>query len=820
MMNDMIWTLIVNTAVFSLLAGALLLVRKLFGRKLSAVLQYALWAVVLIKLVIPFGFESALSPLNWFASAPAAITQPITPGKQASPPIDIETAKTEYKPQTAIPTVQNTAITTSPSAIPSQPVQKPLPWEAWALMAWGAGAIATGGWLLLCRRHLRKRMKHERMDVPGRLIRTFVACKLRLGIRRDIGLCMHAGVQVPAITGLFRPVLMLPGHLENADTAEMEHIFLHELTHYKNGDLFAITILNLLTIAYWFNPVLWLCSRLVRKDMETLCDQKVLAMLDRDRQNGYVRTVLKYAGIPGCENRLQAAMSLNDGRCKMERRIHDMFKKKKTGKGTRVLVIAVAILMLASCAFTACQPTPDEPAVVGKDGDSLNSIIKDTASPTGTPARNEELYSLLGAPAHWKYETEGAGGKLKVVADADITLPGVSKLPAATAKLRDFPQEEINKVVSTIIGDNLTFTETVRFTKEELEQLIIEAKKSVADQAAGVTPGPGVHVIYDQKDVDYYQSLLPNAPFEKDLKIKDLTVEPLKDGERSYRGVSVNTKVDGQNYSIRAGSLLSPDNIRYINITSGSSRANYYAFFGGTYLKKPYGVSLSKEQAGEQAKKIAAKLTNELTLCYVAPTAGSKQDTVRNWGWACVFMREINGCPTAYATEDVGQSMESNVQKPVRYEKMIIIMDDQGVTGFSWENPMTVTKVDNDNVNLLSFEKIAQKGVAQLIQKFSKYGFVTKGTGGTITITRVELGLMRVAKKNSPEYYFIPVWNFFNQEKDAGYLKKPGAAEPTPPPEVDEQGDPSSFVDGYPDAWGSVTINALDGSVIDKDVGY
>lgn len=64
MINDFILTLFINAAVFSILFLFMLLIRKIFSKKISVFLQYMLWLLVVLKLVIPFGFESSFSILD------------------------------------------------------------------------------------------------------------------------------------------------------------------------------------------------------------------------------------------------------------------------------------------------------------------------------------------------------------------------------------------------------------------------------------------------------------------------------------------------------------------------------------------------------------------------------------------------------------------------------------------------------------------------------------------------------------------------------------------------------------------------------------
>ena len=162
---------------------------------------------------------------------------------------------------------------------------------------------------------------------------------------------------------------------------------------------------------------------------------------------------------------------------------------------------------------------------------------------------------------------------------------------------------------------------------------------------------------------------------------------------------------------------------------------------------------------------------------------------------------------------------------------MIIVMDDLGMVSFEWETPMTLDSIDNPDVTLLPFDEISQRAAAQIGQRWAYDAIEAKSNEGkdmsdpgcTAIITKVELGLMRVAKADSDDYYYIPVWNFFTDfEHTDDYWERTGT-EPYSWDDqdyVDEEGNSTIMYDSYPQAWGAVTINALDGSVIDRDKGY
>ena len=83
---------------------------------------------------------------------------------------------------------------------------------------------------------------------------------------------------------------------------------------------------------------------------------------------------------------------------------------------------------------------------------------------------------------------------------------------------------------------------------------------------------------------------------------------------------------------------------------------------------------------------------------------------------------------------------------------------------------MTIKSIDNPDVSLLSFDKISQRATEQIAQSFANAvnedivdGIDWSDPGCTASIKKVKLGLMRVDKTNSNDFYYIPVWKFFRR---------------------------------------------------------
>lgn len=203
----------------------------------------------------------------------------------------------------------------------------------------------------------------------------FSQCKNELCIKKDIRLVLQGVLPVPAIMGIFKPVLVLPDKLmHDKNPARMRHIFTHELMHYKRKDLHTIWCLNILNAVYWFNPLVWLCFKLIHRDMETACDHMVVQSLGNDQRRGYILTILKFTGNQS-NSRIQAAMSLNDGCIRMEKRIKGMYMRKKTKASVRTTILILALLMTFAAFTAGCQPTPEKAAVAGKNDGLLEEKI-------------------------------------------------------------------------------------------------------------------------------------------------------------------------------------------------------------------------------------------------------------------------------------------------------------------------------------------------------------------------------------------------------------------------------------------------------------
>ncbi len=117
----------------------------------------------------------------------------------------------------------------------------------------------------------------------------------RMGIRNMPALLIHDGPIPPMALGLWRRRVVIPAALlYRLEPRELEAVLAHELAHHRRGDLWVNWVQLLLTGAWWFNPVLWLLNRSIRRVREECCDDLVLALREADA-DAYGQTLVHVA---------------------------------------------------------------------------------------------------------------------------------------------------------------------------------------------------------------------------------------------------------------------------------------------------------------------------------------------------------------------------------------------------------------------------------------------------------------------------------------------------------------------------------------------
>lgn len=366
----------VSSAVLAaLLIGAHYLLRG----KISARLQYALWLVLLVRLLLPLSVgKTALSVANLLPEAePAAVIQAepaaVPPAQAARTP---EPAAPAAPVQTPVQPVQRPASTPAQagtdSAEPEKSAQKPaVSVRKIFLLVWASGAALLGLWFLFCN------LRYGRQLRAG-VLRAIAPKEGRPAVR------LTQTALSPCLFGLFTPAIYVTMDCAQ-DEQLLHHCAEHEYTHYLHRDHIWAVLRGVCLALHWFNPLVWWAAALSRTDAELFCDEDTVRRLGEDARADYGRSLIRMT----CRERvdpLSAATTMSGRGGQLRTRIISITKHPKTA-------IPVLILVLLLCA-----------AAVG----CTMTGAKDAAPAQQTPQRTDTTPEELEATADTREEPEAA----------------------------------------------------------------------------------------------------------------------------------------------------------------------------------------------------------------------------------------------------------------------------------------------------------------------------------------------------------------------------------------------------------------------------
>ncbi len=114
--------------------------------------------------------------------------------------------------------------------------------------------------------------------IDGRLNLLLASLQQRLGMRRAIRL-IDAGALGPAVLGVLRPAILLPGAMiTGLSTESVAAILAHELAHIRRHDYLVNLVQMFVEAMLFFNPAVWWVSRQIRQEREACCDQLAVSV--------------------------------------------------------------------------------------------------------------------------------------------------------------------------------------------------------------------------------------------------------------------------------------------------------------------------------------------------------------------------------------------------------------------------------------------------------------------------------------------------------------------------------------------------------------
>lgn len=344
---------LVQVALYSAaITAGILLFRFIFKNRISSKLQYLMWWLLILRLLMPvtpdIGLHFNLQDMLLKQAHQAELPTP-------APVLDVAPA--------SVPSTQSSYESVAPAVqpdtdvAPSQHVNptKSTDWYSIVFVVWLLGAIGFLGWLIFVKLRYYESLQHLMAGGPREVYELYDRCCKELGVK-PLPLWIVNKSMSPGIAFFGEPVLLVPISL-CGDESRLRFALLHELTHKKRGDHYMTLLLNILRAVYWFDPVVHFAFSELRADMESACDSDVLAYIGHEKKRGYLTVILDMFSY---DTEPILGMSQIRSRRMAKRRMKGAFMKNRTSPAFRAITLCIALIMSLCCFTTACQSAPEK----------------------------------------------------------------------------------------------------------------------------------------------------------------------------------------------------------------------------------------------------------------------------------------------------------------------------------------------------------------------------------------------------------------------------------------------------------------------------
>jgi uncharacterized protein (DUF2164 family) len=463
----------------------------------------------------------------------------------------------------------------------------------------------------------------------------------------------------------------------------------------------------------------------------------------------------------------------------------------------KLIPLACIVLLIA-----ACQPTPDKEAVINKGDIDLQEKIQKTAEPFEAAKQTENLEKK------WTYEKDYDSGN-RLIVDAVMYNTDADKLPVLSVAPKLFESGEQQRKITGVFcpdSDAKIYDQGDKATKQQLEQAIMDVRNEIFNVENNLPPYPGAdpipeenkeHYIEGLKDaIAYYEQQLPDAPDESELK------------EASYQ-------LDDKGSSFQSNMIAEMDDaviyIDFVNWDIGSDFWLKSSLFNeqnvGTYARNVLPAFLEDDTEFLKARTKAEQYVAEMGIDYMSVSSVSKGER----SYSFYYTRTYNGLQETYVGGFIGTTTTAVDYGPAIFlwdpEYLYMEIQDGRAVKVEWHNSTEITNVDNENVQTKPWEEIQEIFKTQMDYLLTPEP-ISKGNQSSVFfeetevhINSIELGLTKILMKDSKDdYKLIPTWNFMGHETGALFPAEEGII----------YGAVKCFI----------TINAIDGTIIDRGLMY
>lgn len=503
-------------------------------------------------------------------------------------------------------------------------------------------------------------------------------------------------------------------------------------------------------------------------------------------------------------------------------------------------VICLILAAAASLSLVACQQTPDQAVVKGK---SLDKMIEaaTTASPgtSGVPTTGA-LADRMGVQPTYQTELADKSGKLKIHVNADVSVPGADSVSVERVERAGITQEQVDVLIKDLMkGKDMFSGDAYKMSKSEIQQKIMDVQTAIAAQPSegnSIDKNPkGKSGAMLQAMLSELQKQLETAPDTTQKVPSTGKLEPMEQDIYFEAGEKVHALAQSDagyeslgvyNYEKGAANMVDytreksafTKNMGYFSTKDDIKKTEadgFTPYVSSAEIEQIPDVTITVDDAKAKAEALIADLGLDNMVCYSADKGyGGSYDKTEDQSqytnprksvWYLRYSRHVNNIPVTYTVWDCIKVEEDMQSEPWPYEDMTFAIDDTGIVGFSWRSPYKMAGTVTENSNLLSFNEITNVFNTMSLAVNAWDGLAQGNpnlVGIDITVDHIQFGLTRVTEQDKRDSgLLVPAWDFFGTMT---YISE-------------TDGQTKKFSDGPVPV---LTVNAIDGSIINRSLGY
>ena len=536
--------------------------------------------------------------------------------------------------------------------------------------------------------------------------------------------------------------------------------------------------------------------------------------------------------------------------------------------------ISITLAVIAIVFVAGCQKSPDSPIVVGKNVDLLIDKATEGDQETQAGTENESTQAVesmdyravlaekLGVPERFAADEEYPGGKLTLIADADIILPNAVALPVMRVEPADFSQELVSKLYDYLIGNTPMYQQQKKPTKEQIQDDLVWWRQILNDPQSAEESK-----LQAEEKIAELEAAYDSAPDSVEMIPADATIKLQTDyhpatGEAmyDYTGVDIaeNPGIhtsNGKRFEVQNnnedGEIIVKENVGGWEVTDTASQGAHFYYCNDDMIpdgdlcyvtvetvtpdslteRPKQAGGLSYEDALEMAEDFLVEACIEdmkvdsLTLKFMLPEEYNEKlysaETFDSAEAKDMMSDILSG---KHDNEVLDVQIELNLARTVggipvtsngascyiddamfgahwRYEEFSIDVCSKGIYSAYWSSPHQITETVTEDAAVRTFDEIAE--VFRNMYRVT-YDERTEGCNLDGEVTCIKLTMRRIMEQDNIGCgLFVPVWDFYGS-MIVMY------------PDYPEEAPINTIEDNQP----ILTINAIDGSVIDLDKGY